>query len=46
MIEPSSLSDSQAGIRTEQRVLYETACALVEASTLTEAAPRLLKAIC
>jgi two-component system, sensor histidine kinase and response regulator len=44
--EPSSLSDSPAGVRIEQRVLYETACALGEASTLAEAAPRMLKAIC
>jgi len=45
-MEPSSLTDLQRGTRPEQRVLYETACALVESSTLVEATPRMLKAIC
>jgi PAS domain S-box-containing protein len=44
--EPSSLSDPQHGTRPDQRVLYETACALVESSTLADATPRMLKAIC
>jgi two-component system sensor histidine kinase/response regulator len=44
--EPSSLTDLQPGTRPEQRVLYETACALVESSTLADATPRMLKAIC
>ena len=46
MTEPSSLSDPQHGTRPDQRVLYETACALVESSTLADATPRMLKAIC
>ena len=46
MTEPSSLSDPQQGTRPDQRVLYETACALVESSTLADATPRMLKAIC
>ena len=45
-MEPSSLSDPQPGTRPDQRVLYETACALVESSTLADATPRMLKAIC
>jgi two-component system, sensor histidine kinase and response regulator len=45
-MEPSSLTDLQRETRPEQRVLYETACALVESSTLAEATPRMLKAIC
>jgi two-component system sensor histidine kinase/response regulator len=45
-MEPSSLTDLQRGTRPEQRVLYETACALVESSTLADATPRMLKAIC
>jgi two-component system, sensor histidine kinase and response regulator len=45
-MEPSSLTDLQRGTRPEQRVLYETACALVESSTLAEATPRMIKAIC
>jgi PAS domain S-box-containing protein len=45
-MEPSSLTDWQRETRPEQRVLYETACALVESSTLVEATPRMLKAIC
>jgi two-component system, sensor histidine kinase and response regulator len=44
--EPSSLSDSQPGTQTDQRVLYETACALAESATLVDATPRMLKAIC
>ena len=45
MTEP--LSQRAAGwYRTEQRVLYETACALAESSTLADAAPRMLEAIC
>ena len=46
MTEPSSLSDPQQGTRPDQRVLYETACALVESPTLADATPRMLKAIC
>jgi PAS domain S-box-containing protein len=45
-MELSSFSDPERGTRTEQRVLYETVCALVESSTLADAAPRMLKAIC
>jgi two-component system, sensor histidine kinase and response regulator len=44
--EPSSLTDLQRGTRPERRVLHETACALVESSTLADATPRMLKAIC
>ena len=39
----------QAQARTEiqqRRVVYETACALAESTTLVEAAPRMLEAIC
>ena len=32
--------------RIQQRVVYETACALAESATLVEAAPRMLEAIC
>ena len=45
-MEPSSLTDLPRGTRPEQRVLYETARALVESSTLANATPRMLKAIC
>jgi two-component system, sensor histidine kinase and response regulator len=44
--EPPSLSQPQRGTRPDERVLYETACALVESSTLVDATPRMLKAIC
>jgi PAS domain S-box-containing protein len=44
--EPTSLSQPQPGTRPVDRVLYETACALVESSTLIDATPRMLQAIC
>ena len=46
MTEPPADRDPHQGVHTEQRVLYETACALADSATLAEAAPRMLKAIC
>ena len=40
-------SEAQERTRTQRtRVVYETACALAESTTLVEAAPRMLEAIC
>ena len=40
-------SGTQERTRTQRtRVIYETACALAESTTLVEAAPRMLEAIC
>ena len=40
-------SETQERTRTQRtRVIYETACALAESTTLVEAAPRMLEAIC
>src|SRR5262245_16464061 len=39
--------DALAGTTTKQRtVVYETACALAESTSLVEAAPRMLESIC
>ena len=46
MKEPPSPNQAQARTRMQQRVVYETACALAESTTLVEAAPRMLEAIC
>ena len=45
-MEPQSPIPSHESTRLQQRVVYETACALAEATTLVEAAPRMLEAIC
>ena len=45
-MDPTSSADSQERARAQQRVLYETACALAESTTLVDAAPRMLRAIC
>jgi two-component system sensor histidine kinase/response regulator len=46
-MEPSPPNQAQERTRIEQRrVVYETACALAESTTLVEAAPRMLEAIC
>lgn len=46
-MEPSPSNEPQERTRIQQRrVVYETACALAESTTLVEAAPRMLEAIC
>ena len=45
-MEPQPRSPSHERTRMQQRVVYETACALAEATTLVEATPRMLEAIC
>ena len=45
-MEPPSPNQAQAHARMQQQVVYETACALAESTTLVEAAPRMLEAIC
>jgi two-component system, sensor histidine kinase and response regulator len=45
-MEPRPPDPSHERTRMQQRVVYETACALAESTHLIEAAPRMLEAIC
>ena len=42
----SQNDSSERGARQPWRIVYDTACALAESSTVVEAAPRMLEAIC